>query len=458
MKIFLIIVAILIVLSAGGALLFGPTLMDKLDFGQMTTEGIEVRTQTAETGSLVESISAPGEIEPHTDVEISAQVSAKILQLPFREGENVKQGDLICKLDDRDVRAELNRAEARRDGERFSIQSNQAQLAGLMNNLDFAQRELDRVQSLFDSGDNSRKDLDAALERVRDLDASIEATKHSISVAESSLAASEADIERAQDALDHTTIEAPMDGVITRLNVEVGEQVLGTLSNVGTTIMTIANLDRMILNAEVAESDVAKVKPGQKAKIYINAFQDEVWDGTVRRIALQRSGAADGTGFFETEVEVDLSSKPIGRSGLVANVDIEIESHEGIIIESQAIQSAELEELPDEVTKDNELIDRTKTSVSVVYRVIDGKAVCTPVKAGPSDIRHRIVLEGLSAGDDVIIGPYKVLETIEHDEAVTIEGASSEDEESADEEVDTEPAEDATEDAEIEQSEDTESE
>ncbi|UCD74161.1 MAG: biotin/lipoyl-binding protein, partial [Phycisphaerales bacterium] len=241
MKVLLIVLAVVIVVGVGGVFLAGPAMTEGLSFLKSEPAGTEVRAQTTEVGMLTETISAPGEIEPHTDVTVSARVSAKILQLPFREGDEVKQGDVICKLDDRDLKAMHNRATAARDGNKFRLQSSQANLAGQLSSLEFARRELERKQKLFDSGDESRRSLDTALERVRDLEAAVEATKHSISVAESTLAAAEADIEQAQEALDQTVVLSPMDGVITLLNVEVGEQVLGTLSNVGTPIMIIAD-------------------------------------------------------------------------------------------------------------------------------------------------------------------------------------------------------------------------
>jgi HlyD family secretion protein len=377
-----------------------------------------VRIEPAERRTLVETVSAPGDIEPLTKVEISSEVSARIEQLPYREGEHVRRDDLIVKLDDVDLQAALDASVARRDGEQFRLQSEQARLAGLNKTLTFARKTREREAALYDSGDVSRSVLDDAMERVEDLESSIEASTHAISVIESSLAAAEADIDRARDDLANAVIRSPMDGVITQLNAEVGEVVLvGTMNNPGTVIMTIADLTRMILNARVAESDIASVKQGQEANIYINAYPDEVFHGIVRRIALQRTVELDGTGYFETEIELQLEPGRIIYSGLVANVDIEVAEHEGIVVESQAIVDRLVDELPTDV-RHNPLVDRAKRTTSVVYRVVDGKAVCTPVKAGASDLTHSIVREGLEPGAEVVVGPYKVLEKIKHDELV----------------------------------------
>jgi HlyD family secretion protein len=420
-KIVLIVLMLLIAAVITGAIVAGPKLRETLTDLTPEPRGTVVRTETAEIRQLVETVSAPGEIQPHTDVQIQAEVSAKIIELPFEEGDKVRRGEIVCRLDDKNVRASLLSATAMRDADKFRLRSDQARLGGLGSNLEFAQRELERQRKLFETGDISSRDLDEALERVRDLESSIEATKLSISVAESSLAAAEAEIERVEDALAKTVIESPIDGWVAQLNVEVGEVVTGSTTNPGTIMMTIADFSRMVLKSEVAESDVTSVEVGQRARIDINAYPGDEFSGTVRHIALQRSLSQNATPYFETEIEIDLRDRQIHLSGLEANVDIEIETHEGIVVPYQAIVNRDVESLPPEI-RDNPLVDRLKRKAIVVYRVVDGRAVCTPVRGGASDLTHRVVLDGLDVGDVVITGPFKVLESIKHDELVSIEG------------------------------------
>jgi HlyD family secretion protein len=260
---------------------------------------------------------------------------------------------------------------------------------------------------------------------VQDLEASVEATTYSISVVESSLESAEADIERAEDALANTLITAPMDGMVTLLNVEAGEVVTGSTTNPGTVLMTIADLSRMVHMAEVAESDIANVTLGQRAKLHINAYPDEVFSGSVRQIAWQRTASPDGTGHFETEIAIDLQGGRI-RSGHRANAEIEIKTHDGLVVPRQAIVVRELENLPESV-RQSDLIDQTKTKANVIFQIVDGKAVCTPVRAGASDLTHRLVLEGLEGEETIVVGPYKVLETISHEERVQREGEGAKD-------------------------------
>ncbi|MHC4826605.1 MAG: efflux RND transporter periplasmic adaptor subunit [Planctomycetota bacterium] len=417
MKIVLIVVGVLaVLLVVGVVLVVGAAPEGLMDVFTPEPPRTDVRTDAAQRRPLIETVSAPGGIEPLTMVEISAEVSARIEQLPLREGDPVRQDDVIVKLDDVDLKAALDASKARRDGEQFRLQSEEARLAGLLRTLAFARKTRSRQTALYETGDVSRSTLDDAQERVEDLEASVEASTHSISVIESSLAAAEADIDRAEDDLTNAVIRSPIDGVVTLLNAEVGEVVLvGTMNNPGTVIMIVADLTRMILNARVAETDIASVEKGQEAKIFINAYPDEVFHGIVRKIALQRTVELDGTGFFETEIELQLEPGRTIFSGLVANVDIEVAEHEGVVVESQAIVERLVDDLPPDIRR-NPLVNRAKRTASVVYRVIDDKAVCTPVKAGASDLTHSVVVDGLEEGEEVVVGPFKVLENIKHDE------------------------------------------
>ena len=427
MKIALIVLLGLAGLILTAAILAGPQLQTALSSFTPEPPSTKVRIQKVANGKLVETVKAPGRIEPHTKVDISSEVSARIEKLPFDVGDVARKGDLVVKLDDKDLQASLAATEARKAGEEFRLQSEEARLTGLLSSLALSKRQYDRKKALFDSGDLSQKDYDEATQHVEDLQAQVDSTKHSISVVESSLISAKADIDQAKERLAKTVIVAPMDGIITALNAEVGEVVLvGTMNNPGTVILTIADLSRMIMKAEVAESDIAKIAEGQPAKVHINAYRDKVFSGTVTQVALQRTDLLTngaGTGFFEAEVEIDLQGETV-RSGHDANVDIEISSHEGLVVESQAIVDRLIEEMPEDIKRDNPLVDLAKKTTTVVYRMVNNKSVCTPVKRGSSDDTHSIVLAGLDAGESVVIGPYKALEALKHDERLTDERES----------------------------------
>lgn len=420
MRTFLIVVVVLVLAVIGGILAFGPSMSAGVSFGG-SSRGTEVRVEPVERRSLVERVSAPGEIEPNVKVDVSAEVSARILDLPFREGDAVGKGDVIIRLDAEDIEARLESAKARRDAERYRLQSEQSRLAGPIASLANAKRQLERQETLFASGDVSRQALDDMRNRVAELEAQVEAGKLAISVIESSYAAAEADVAQAREMLDRTIMTSPIDGVITMLNAEVGELVVvGTMNNAGTVIMTIADLSRMRLDAKVAESDIARIATTQPAEVRINAYPDEVFDGVVERIALQRTLDRDGSGYFKTEVQLKLDGRRI-YSGLAANVDIEIARHEGLVVPSQAVVDKLVDDLPSRLA-DHPLVDRERRTVPVVFTMKDGKASCHPVRLGPSSLAETIISEGLDPDSTVVVGPYKALEKLDDGDAIRVDG------------------------------------
>jgi HlyD family secretion protein len=290
---FLIVFVLLIIGLAVGGIALAPSLGLGTDLFAASVNKTSVRVEPARRDRLVETVSAPGEIEPLTKVEISAEVSARIEALPFRAGDKVNKDDVLVRLDSRDLQAALDSAGARRDGEKFRLESERARLAGLLSTAEFAQRQMKRQEDLHKTGDVPSKSVDDAIERFRDLQSGLDAARFSISMIESSLAAAEADIQRAEEGLARTVMHSPIPGLVTQLNAEVGELVVvGTMNNPGTVIMTVADLSRMIMKARVAESDIARIEAGQHATLHINAHRDEAYAGTVSRVALQRTAAS----------------------------------------------------------------------------------------------------------------------------------------------------------------------
>lgn len=382
----------------------------------------EVRLDPVARGDLVRTVNAPGTIEPKTKVAISAQVSARITALPFREGESVRAGEVIVRLDSRDSAAALESAQARLKGE-------QAQLEGARAARVQAEAEARRARELFASKDLSQADLDRAEAEYLRAEAAVRA-------AEQAIEAARANIVRAERDLDNCTITSPIDGTITKLNNEVGELVLGTFNNQGPVIIEIADLSVMLMKARVDETNIAPVAIGQRAKIYINAHPGQVFEGRVERVGLKRLIDRDQTGYFEVEVLVD---KPQGltlRQGLNANTDIEVETLRDVIrIPTQAVVDRRVDELPTEVADANAALGQRKAFARVVYRVVDDAApgdgrdpggdaprryrtIATPVVIGSSDLTHTVVLQGLAEGSTIVTGPYKALVALKHDETV----------------------------------------
>lgn len=387
----------------------------------------EVRIGAADIGELSRTVSAPGQIEPLTSVKISAQVSARIIALPFDLNDSVKKDDVLVRLDAEDLLALLNSAKAGLMGE-------QARLEGAQSAVLLARQDLDRVKKLAATGDRTPADVERA-------QSDFDRAQSSLAASQAAIDAARAQIQRAQKDLDNTVIKSPIDGVITALDAKVGEVVvIGTLNNPGSVIMEIADLSQMILKARVDESNIVPVKNGQTCKVFINAYGEREFKGRVSRVELQRKIDRDNTGYFEVEIPIELAPGEILRAGLTANTDIAVETlRDVLVVPSQAIVDRKVDELPKAVTEASPNIPKNNTYARVVFKIEDvpdktspddkpiKKVIAVPVQVGSSDLTRSVVLAGLSKGDKIITGPFKVLLSLKHAQEVVEEGPSPKD-------------------------------
>lgn len=403
---------------------------------------IGVRTQVVVRGDLTETINAAGDVEPKTKVSISARVAARIAAIPFVEGDDVTKGkpdahppvlpSILVQLDDKDLQAALKQSEANYEAKTAQIVESKAHLAAQQASIEEshvlyadAQRDLGRQRQLLTTQDVSQSQVDAAQTKVDQVHAQLDAARRNLEAQQADLVvqqheqeAAEAEISAAKENLSYATIVSPIDGTVTRVNAEPGELVVtGTMNNAGTVIMEVADLSQMLVNARIEEADVTKVQVGQKAKVRILAYADQVFEGVVRAVALAQTDEKDGTKDYKAEVLLDTKGKRI-PSGLSADVEIATAHHKNITkVPSQAVVGRPLDDLPADLRK-SPLVDKTKTVATIVFVVKDGKATAVPVKIGASDITDTIVESGLAGGERVIIGPYTVLGTIANGQAV----------------------------------------
>ena len=166
------------------------------------------------------------------------------------------------------------------------------------------------------------------------------------------------------------------------------------------------------------EADVGKLAVGQKATVHVQAFPDEEFKGVIDTIALTHRISATGTKYFRTEILLQGDVKKL-YSGLTAHVDIETIKHENVLnLPSQAVLGAEVDSLPLKIRDNSTVLDKSKTYAPVVYRYIDGKAVVTPVQIGESNLTNTIIKAGITEEDKIVVGPYKVLESIKNDQLI----------------------------------------
>lgn len=418
-----------------------------------------VRIEAATKGNLVEFISASGEVQPRTKVAISARVSARIAELPFKEGDHVTKGNLkanppvpssmLVKLDSKDLEAELKSVEARHAAEQASLEVSRTHVAAQQSRIDSlkvmladAKREVKRQAPLLETKDISQSQLDTLQTKVDQQEAdlagavaSLKGEEGGLIVLQHNIEAAEAEIAKARDNLTYATITSPIDGVVTRLNAEVGEVAMtGTMNNAGTMIMEVADLSQMMLVARVDETSIADVQVGQKAKVRMEAYRDKVFTGVVQSVALanydpnlsrgagssSRNMTSDGGKSFEVLILIDTQGLRI-FSGLSADADIETKRYDSVLkVPSQAVLGRAPDALPEEARSKPE-VDASKATVPVVYKYVKGEAVVTPVAIGASDLTHTVIKSGLNEGDVIIVGPYKALESLAQGQKVKSE-------------------------------------
>ena len=448
-KLHILIILIVVVVVAGLAAAFVARKRGSND--EKTTI---VRIEQVQKGQLIEFVSAPGEIEPKRKVEISAKVSARVVELPHEEGELVSKGDpdanppippsVLVRLDSKDLESNLLSAQASRAAQAAQIEVDKARIAGqragllgTAATLDQAKTDLERQRSLLETRDISQAAFDQAQLRLDELQAQYEAAKHSLSsmelslkVQEHNLEAADARIAQAEQNLSYTTITAPIDGTITRIEAEVGEMaIVGTMNNPGTVIMEVGDLSEMLVLAQVDESDVGKLRVGQKARVNIQAWPDKVFPGVVQTIALSQKRGLDGTKYYETEVLLVDPNEQV-FTGMTADVDIEVATHGDILVlPSQAVLGRKVDELSVEIRDMLTEEEKKKAYASVVYCCREGKAIAVPVKIGASNTTHTVIEAGLTGTDKVVVGPYKELEALKHEQAIKDEREAKAEEE-----------------------------
>ena len=403
-----VLVLMVLVAAGGGYLLYQtPAAREFFSNLQGKEKATIVKLETVEKGDLTRSISAPGTVDARTRVKISAQVSARITALPFREGQDIKSGDVVVRLDAEELQANL-------DAARAGLRAEEARLEGTQAALVRSKSERDRVRALHESKDRSDAELEA-------IEAAHLQQESALRVAEQSIESSRAQVRRVERDLANSVIASPIDGTVTLVNNEVGELVLGTFNNLGQTILEIADLTEIIMRAEVDEGNIQQVKPGQKATVFVTAYPGREFPGVVDKVRPQkRTSQRDGRNYFEVEVSLELKEEEkLLLVGGLANCDIHVETMYDVLkVPSQAVLDRRLEELPSDVSSRATGVGRNKAFARVVYVIENGKTKAIPVAAGSSDLRSTVVLQGLEPGSKIITGPYKVLATLKHDQAV----------------------------------------
>lgn len=370
-------------------------------------EIISVQTEKVMKRNITQTVTATGKINPEFKVSINPEVTGEIIDLPVKEGDRVKKGQVLIRIKGDQYVAQKERLQANLESAKASLKMREAELTKV--ELDYS-----RVKELHSKGLSSDAEFETAKSNYL-------STKASYEAAQANVDQSQASLKEIMDSISKTTILSPMDGVITKLNVELGERVFGAGFSMGTDIMTVSDLNNIEAVVDVDENDVVLVSVGDTATIKVDAFKDKLFKGIVSEIG--NSAATTGLGTQEEVVNFEVKIKLIDpddnlRPGMSCNADIQTETVNNIL--SVPIQSVTTRtDVPEGKTsgkeegsefvkvendkKDNSLNNKPK---EVVFIIKNGKAKMMPVETGLSDDNYISIKKGLSENDDVVSGSY----------------------------------------------------
>ncbi|MCX8211609.1 MAG: efflux RND transporter periplasmic adaptor subunit [Lewinella sp.] len=403
-------------------------------FGGRKESGTKVYTSEAKARTIQEVVSASGKIFPQTEVKISSDVSGEVVELYVGEGDSVMPNQLLAKIDADAYQSQVargvagvNSSKAQLANSRAQINSLEAQQTQIEAQIENARVIYSRSKTLAADGVVSQAEMETSKANLRVLEANLSASKSNINgarqsakAAEFGVVSSEATLSELRTSLRRTTIYAPMGGVVSLLNVEQGERVVGTIQMTGTELMRIANLNAMEVRVEVSENDVPTVKIGNKVEVEVDAYLNRTFYGRVTQIANSSTTAGLADNILNsdqvTNFEVRISIEPESyadlvaegnvypfRPGMSAGVDILTKTAEGIIsVPIEAVTTREKE------TDDKETVG-TDDIEEVVF-VISGDTVRQQVvTTGVQDANVIQVKTGLTEGEKVVSGPYTEL-------------------------------------------------
>ncbi|RDI52159.1 efflux RND transporter periplasmic adaptor subunit [Flavobacterium glaciei] len=375
-------------------------------------KGTEVEITQVIPATIIETVSATGKIQPEIEVKISSEVSGEIISLNVKEGQAVKKGDLLVKINPDLYTSGYNRSVSNLSGTKANLSQADASFKESKSNYD-------RNKILFEKGIISKADWDKAI-------ASYEVAKATKQNAYFNVQSASATVNEAKDNLGRTTIYAPADGTISMLNVELGERVLGTQQMTGTEILRVANLNNMEVEVDVNENDIVKIKVGDDANIEVDAYLKKQFKGTVTSISNSASSAltADQVTNFKVKVRILkesyqdlLEGKPDTyspfRPGMTATVDIITETKANVLSVpiSSVVVKSDTADVKDIVVVDPKeeqkgAAPKSDKKYECVFVKVGDKAKIRIIKTGIQDDTNIEVLTGLKKGDVVITGPY----------------------------------------------------
>jgi len=410
------------------------------------SKSVKVATEKVEARKIVETVAANGKIQPAKDVKISPYISGEVVELFVKEGEFVKKGQPLAKIDPEIYISAYQKTEAALNTSQANEANAKARLVQSQSQFKKASLDFDRTKTLFEKEVVSQADFDAAKSAFEVAKADVTAAEESYKSSQFQVSSAKASLRESRENLDRTTIFAPNDGTVSSLDVQVGERVTGASTfSAGTEIMRIANLDVLEVNVEVNENDIVRVSMMDTAIIEVDAYLNRKFKGLVTEIATSANTtgvSADQVTNFDVKIKMLKSSyedlirpeqyiaSPF-RPGMSATVEIETETAMNILtvpiqcVTTRADSSGRVKSVLEkrEETKgkdsDNEKSNIKTEVVEYVFLFVDDHAKLQKVTTGIQDNTYIEILSGLKEGDEVITAPYRaVSKTLKNDDLV----------------------------------------
>lgn len=393
----------------------------------------QVAVEKAAPRTVIETVTASGKINPATEVKLSSEVSGEVIQLLVKEGDSVKAGQLLCVINPAIYESVVSQAGASVNQFKSTLSGNKANIIQLEAAFKQAQRNFDRNKQLHADKVISEAEFEAARLQLDQAQANYEAAKEQLNAASYSVNSAQAQYKQAQDNLNKTRIHAPISGIVSLVNVKLGERVVGTAQMAGTELIRIADLDNMQAEVDVNENDVLRITLGDTAEIEVDAYIKKKFKGVVTQISysatnsLQTITTSQATNFtvkikILKESYADLINPTIGRKypfrpGMSTTVDIKTEERKGIL--TVPIQSVTTREEKDINAKDADFAKTDKgkkeeesasKNLKEVVFVVQGDSVsAVEVQTGIQDANYIEITSGIKEGAQVVKAPFKLI-------------------------------------------------
>jgi HlyD family secretion protein len=398
---------------------------------KVTVEKVAKRT-------IIETVTASGQIYPEVEVKISPDISGEITQLAVAEGDSVKRGQLLARIFADIYALQRDEAASQVNQSRATVANNEAALDALNANLNQAKQAYDRNKALFDQKVISKAEFEQFETTLRSAQANFNAAQQNIRGLQANVQAAQTGLTRANKDLGRTTLLAPMDGVISSLLVKEGERVAGNSFNVGTEMMTVADMSVLEVRVDVGENDIVKVNIGDSADVEVDAYNNRKFKGIVTQIASSTkvstaSATSNEVTNYEVRIRLDRGSyrdlidpaKPRKwpfRPGMNASADIKTQRKDNVFAVPITAVNARLKG-SDQTVSDKKKETETNTeqqgmdnlpTVSgndleeVVFIYKDGAVKKAVVTSGIQDL-NNIEVKGLKEGDEVVTGPFNAI-------------------------------------------------